>query len=146
MIEVRKLLLVAGMMASTAGATASVSAKDRSVERAQQILTLSGFEPGPVDGLWGRHTASALAAIATEADLPVVPLSARELRPSFFAAMWGVYHRRTEAAEATQAPFAKNHRCGRCTAPAGACWHWRPPERDHRTGWHDPQSRRSPMF
>ena len=53
MIEVRKLLLIAGMMASTVGATASVSAKGRSVERAQQILTLSGFDPGPVDGLWG---------------------------------------------------------------------------------------------
>ena len=107
MIEVRKLLLIAGMMASTVAATASVSAKDRSVERAQQILTLSGFEPGPVDGLWGRHTASALAAVATEADLPVVPLSARELRPSFFAAMWRVYHRRTEAAEATQPHLQK---------------------------------------
>ena len=107
MIEVRKLLLIAGMMASTVGATASVSAKDRSVERAQQILTLSGFQPGPVDGLWGRHTASALAEIATEADLPVAPLSARELRPSFFAAMWRVYHRRTEVAEATQPHLQK---------------------------------------
>ena len=69
MIEVQKLLLIAGIMASTLGSTASVSAKDRSVERAQQILTLSGFEPGPVDGLWGRRTASALTEIAAEADL-----------------------------------------------------------------------------
>ena len=102
MIKVRKLLLIAGIMASTLGSTASVSAKDRSVERAQQILTLSGFEPGPVDGLWGRRTASALTEIAAEADLLVAPSSERELRPSVFAAMWQVYHQRTEAAEVAQ--------------------------------------------
>ena len=102
MIEVRKLLLIAGIMASTLGSTASVLAKDRSVERAQQILTLSGFEPGPVDGLWGRRTASALTEIAAEADLLVAPSSERELRPSVFAAMWQVYHQRTEAAEVAQ--------------------------------------------
>ena len=39
MIEVRKLLLIAGMMASTVGATASVLAKDRSVERAPVSYT-----------------------------------------------------------------------------------------------------------
>lgn len=102
MIEVQKLLLIAGIIASTLGSTASVSAKDRSVERAQQILTLSGFEPGPVDGLWGRRTASALTEIAAEADLLVAPSSERELRPSVFAAMWQVYHQRTEAAEVAQ--------------------------------------------
>jgi uncharacterized protein (DUF1800 family) len=101
-IEVRKLLVIAGIMVSTLGSTASVSASDRSVERAQRILTLSGFEPGPVDGLWGRRTASALTEIAAEADLLVAPASVRELRPSVFAAMWQVYHQRTEAAEAAQ--------------------------------------------
>ena len=102
MIKVRKLLLIAGILASTLGLTASVSAKDRSVQRAQQILTLSGFEPGPVDGLWGVRTASALTEIAAEADLLVAPSSERELRPSVFAAMWQVYHQRTEAAEVAQ--------------------------------------------
>lgn len=98
----RKLLLIAGIQAGIVGLVVPAVAKDRSVERAQQILTLSGFEPGPVDGLWGRRTESALAEMATEADLSVAPTSGRELRPSVFAAMWKIYHQRTEATEADQ--------------------------------------------
>lgn len=75
-------------MATSLGLPASVSVQNRSVERAQQILTLLGFEPGPVDGLWGRRTASAPTGIAAEADLLVAPVSERELRPLVFAAMW----------------------------------------------------------
>jgi len=102
-IKVQKLLLIAGILAGALGSTASVLARDRSVQRAQQILTLSGFEPGPIDGLWGVRTASALTEIAAEADLLVAPSSERELRPLVFAAMWQVYHQRTETAEAAQA-------------------------------------------
>ena len=42
------------------------------------------------------------AEIAAEAELLVAPSSERELRPSVFAAMWQVYHQRTEAAEVAQ--------------------------------------------
>ncbi|MXW92355.1 MAG: peptidoglycan-binding protein [Rhodospirillaceae bacterium] len=38
----------------------------RLVRRVQQLLLDKGYEPGPVDGLWGPRTASALAAFQLE--------------------------------------------------------------------------------
>jgi len=98
--KVRNLLILVGIVANIFGFVGPVVAKDRGVERAQQILTLSGFEPGPVDGLWGRRTETALQEMANEADLPFAPTSGKELRPSTFKAMWQIYHQRAEASEA----------------------------------------------
>ena len=36
---------------------------DYKVKHLQSKLTLSGFDPGSIDGFWGKRTASALAEI-----------------------------------------------------------------------------------
>ena len=37
-----------------------VTKRQRLIRRVQQLLRSRGYEPGPVDGLWGPRTASAL--------------------------------------------------------------------------------------
>ena len=37
--------------------------QDYKIKHLQSKLTLSGFDPGPIDGFWGKRTASALARL-----------------------------------------------------------------------------------
>ena len=61
---------------------------------------MSGFEPGPVDGLWGQRTANALNEILAEANSPAALTADQKLNPSVFRTLWQIYQFRTEAAEA----------------------------------------------
>ena len=40
--------------------------QDYKVKHLQSKLTLSGFDPGPIDGFWGKRTASALTEMLNE--------------------------------------------------------------------------------
>ena len=45
--------------------------QDLSVKQAQQILDSLGYQPGPIDGLWGKKTKEALKQFQIDNNLPI---------------------------------------------------------------------------
>ena len=57
MIKYNLLLFVALLLGAS---ISSAQARDSNVFKAQRILSVIGYNPGPIDGLWGRKTEMAL--------------------------------------------------------------------------------------
>ena len=53
--------------------------QDYKVKHLQGKLTLSGFDPGPVDGFWGKRTASALAKMLNANGLETSSITKRDI-------------------------------------------------------------------
>ena len=54
-------------------------AQDYKIKHLQSKLTLSGFDPGPVDGFWGKRTASALAEMLNTNGIEVSSVSKKDI-------------------------------------------------------------------
>ena len=58
----------------------SASLSPRDVREAQTLLTVLDYDPGPIDGIWGRQTERAFGAFLRDSALRVDSLSAEVLR------------------------------------------------------------------
>lgn len=55
------------------------------VRRIQQLLKAKGFDPGEIDGIWGRNTIAAVKRFQTQQDLEVDGVVGPETRAALFA-------------------------------------------------------------
>ena len=54
------------------------------VRKAQRVLTDLGYNPGPIDGLWGPKTRGAVRQFQSENELPVTGLLDMKTRSKLF--------------------------------------------------------------
>lgn len=66
--------------------------QDYKVKHLQGKLTLSGFDPGPVDGFWGKRTASALAKMLNANGLETSSITKRDISKEALTALNQSYH------------------------------------------------------
>ena len=69
------------------------------VKHLQSKLTLSGFDPGPVDGFWGKRTASALAKMLNANGIEISSITKRDISKEALAALNQSYHFHSEKLE-----------------------------------------------
>ncbi len=69
------------------------------IKHLQSKLTLSGFDPGPVDGLWGKGTASALAKMLNANGIEASSTTKKDISKMALAALNQSYHFHSEKLE-----------------------------------------------
>lgn len=78
------VILFVGLLALPAEASRASRASTRDL---QEKLTLLGYEPGPIDGLFGPKTRSAVRAFQTDADIKVDGIVGRQTRAALESAL-----------------------------------------------------------
>ena len=72
------------------------SGQDYKVKHLQNKLTLSGFDPGPVDGFWGERTASAFAKMLNVNGIEASSITKSDISRKALAALNASYNFHSE--------------------------------------------------
>ena len=73
--------------------------QDYKVKHLQSKLTLSGYEPGPIDGFWGKRTASALTEMLNENGIKMTSVTKGDISKEALSALNSSYHSYSEKSE-----------------------------------------------
>jgi len=73
--------------------------QDYKVKHLQSKLTLSGFDPGPIDGFWGKRTASALTEMLNENGITLKSVTKSDISKETLSALSASYHSYSEKSE-----------------------------------------------
>lgn len=73
--------------------------QDYKVKHLQSKLTLSGFNPGPIDGFWGSHTASAFTEMLNENGIKITSVTKSDISKEALSALNSSYHSFSEKSE-----------------------------------------------
>ena len=73
--------------------------QDYKVKHLQSKLTLSGFDPGLIDGFWGKRTASALTEMLNENGIKLTSVTKRDISKETLSALNSSYHSYSEKSE-----------------------------------------------
>ena len=73
--------------------------QDYKVKHLQSKLTLSGFDPGPIDGFWGKRTASALTEMLNENGIKLKSVTKSDISKEALSALNSLYHSYSEKSE-----------------------------------------------
>ena len=73
--------------------------QDYKVKHLQSKLTLSGFDPGPIDGFWGKRTASALTEMLNENGIKLTSVTKSNISKEALSALSSSYHSYSEKSE-----------------------------------------------
>ncbi len=97
--EVAKNFILAVSLFFFCVSTEIASSQDYKVKHLQSKLTLSGFDPGPVDGFWGKRTASALAKMLNANGIEASSITKKDISKEALAALNQSYHFHSEKLE-----------------------------------------------
>ena len=100
----RSFNAVASIILAMALLLSLVSAKiawgqDYKVKHLQSKLALSGFDPGSIDGFWGKRTASALAEMLNANGIKTSSITKRDISKEALSALNTSYHSHSEKLE-----------------------------------------------
>ena len=73
--------------------------QDYKVKHLQSKLTLSGFNPGPIDGFWGSRTASAFTEMLNENGIKITSVTKSDISKEALSALNSSYHSYSEKSE-----------------------------------------------
>ena len=73
--------------------------QDYKVKHLQSKLTLSGFDPGPIDGFWGKRTASALTEMLNANGIKMTTVTKSDISKEALSALNSSYHSYSEKSE-----------------------------------------------
>ena len=73
--------------------------QDYKVKHLQSKLTLSGYKPGPIDGFWGKRTASALTEMLNENGIKMTSVTKSDISKEALSALNSSYHSYSEKSE-----------------------------------------------
>ena len=73
--------------------------QDYKVKHLQSKLTLSGFNPGPIDGFWGSRTASAFTKMLNENGIKITSVTKSDISKEALSALNSSYHSYSEKSE-----------------------------------------------
>ena len=83
----------------TAAIAVEAFAQDVRIERVQRGLLISGFDPGPVDGIWGQKTRNALQELATIEGMELIPDGPDSFHPELDYALVAAFNKFSEHKE-----------------------------------------------
>ncbi|ERL99436.1 hypothetical protein HIMB11_00381 [Rhodobacteraceae bacterium HIMB11] len=73
--------------------------QDYKVKHLQSKLTLSGFNPGPIDGFWGSRTASTFTKMLNENGIKITSVTKSDISKEALSALNSSYHSYSEKSE-----------------------------------------------
>ena len=73
--------------------------QDYKVKHLQSKLALSGFDPGPIDGFWGKRTASALTEMLNANSIKMTTVTKSDISKEALSALNSSYHSYSEKSE-----------------------------------------------
>ena len=73
--------------------------QDYKVKHLQSKLALSGFDPGSIDGFWGKRTASALAEMLNANGIKASSITKKDISEEALSVLNTSYHSHSEKLE-----------------------------------------------